>query len=504
VKRDEEHGWLQVARFIRTVTILGLAFVFGVGLGPLLNACSSGSSFDQVVAAVGFDPYHLSDDGHRQLDRFRTVFFQYASDPENTRQLKQFADAFKRVEAAYVERVPEAKLIDAAIDGVEAKAPKPHSMMAAQLVEVALDGMMASLDPHSAYLNPDELRESEMVTTGEFGGLGIQVTQEDGVLKVIAPLEGTPADLAGIKAGDRITQLDGNNVKGMSLKDAVNAMRGDPGTMIRLTIQRGSQPPFDVALTRAIITIEPVRWRVEGDVGYLRIVSFNEKVADRVEESLRQMQDGRLKPLKGVVVDLRNNPGGLLDQSLAVADDFLDEGVIVSIRGRDGTGSRAFTANGGALTHGLPLVVLINGGSASASEIVASALRDHDRATIMGTQSFGKGSVQTVMRLPVEGALKLTTALYYAPMGETIQARGVTPDIRINGIVDDNEAHEVDLPGALPATPSQFKPVAASVDVSACPPVGPQQDRELGCAVAYLHAGSTPQFLAAIGLSAKL
>jgi carboxyl-terminal processing protease len=330
------------------------------------------------------------------------------------------------------------------------------------------------------------------------------VTQEEGVLKVIAPLEGTPADRAGMRSGDLITHLNGGTVKGMSLKDAVNAMRGEPGTAIRLTIQRTEQPPFELSLTRAIITIEPVRWRVENDVGYLRIVSFNEKVAERVEISMREMQDGRRQTLKGLVLDLRNNPGGLLDQSLAVADDFLDEGIIVSIRGRDGAGSRAFTANTGDLAKGLPMVVLINGGSASASEIVASALRDHDRATVMGNESFGKGSVQTVMRLPVEGALKLTTALYYAPSGETIQARGVSPDIRITGIAGENEAHEVDLPGALPGSAGALRAEATSVDISACPPIGPQEDRELGCAIAFLKAGSTPQFLASIGLSDKL
>ncbi|MCU0837685.1 MAG: S41 family peptidase [Rhodospirillales bacterium] len=495
-------------RIIRTASILGLALALGIGAGPVLNSCSSDASFDQVLAAVGFDPYRLSDDGHRQLDRFRTVFTKYARDPENTRQLKHFTDAFKRVQAAYVERMPESKLIDAAIAGVEAKSPAPHSLPASELVELALDAMTAALDPHSAYLNAEELRESEMVTTGEFGGLGIQVTQEEGVLKVIAPLEGTPADRAGMRSGDLITHLNGDTVKGMSLKDAVNAMRGEPGTSIRLTIQRSEQPAFDVSLTRAIITIEPVRWRVETDIGYLRIVSFNEKVAERVDVSLRELQDSQKQAqragLKGLVIDLRNNPGGLLDQSLTVADAFLDEGVIVSIRGRDGTGSRAFTANTGDLAKGLPIVVLINGGSASASEIVASALRDHQRATVMGTESFGKGSVQTVMRLPVEGALKLTTALYYAPSGETIQARGVSPDIRITGVGGDQEAHEVDLPGALPGAAGSFRPAATTVDVSACPPIGPQEDRELGCAVAFLRAGSTTQFLASIGLSDKL
>jgi carboxyl-terminal processing protease len=494
-----------VERLGKVFSVIALSVVFGIGVGPMLNSCSRDAAIDQVVAAVGFDPYRLSDDGQRQLERFRAVFNEYARDPENTRQLKHFTDAFKRIQAAYVERVSEAKLIDAAITGVRAKAERPRSMPASELVEVALDAMTAALDPHSAYLNAEELRESEMVTSGEFGGLGIQVTQEEGLLKVIAPLEGTPADRAGMRSGDLITHLNGGTVKGMSLKDAVNAMRGEPGTSIRLTIQRPDQSPFDLTLTRAIITIEPVRWRVESDVGYLRIVSFNEKVAERVQAAMKEMQDGgRRASLKGLVIDLRNNPGGLLDQSLAVADDFLDEGVIVSIRGRDGAGSRAFTANTGDVARGLPIVVLINGGSASASEIVASALGDHSRATIMGSESFGKGSVQTVMRLPVEGALKLTTALYYAPSGETIQARGVSPDIRISGVSSDKETHESDLPGALPGSSGGRKGEAAVVDAAACPPMGPQEDRELGCAVAFLRAGSTPQFLAALGQANKM
>ena len=369
-----------------------------------------------------------------ELARFNAVFATYASDPGNTRQLKHFRDAYKRIRAAYVDDVPERRLIDAAIEGVRGKNLAPGTMSSTAVVEAALDAMTAALDPHSAYLNPEELRESEMVTSGEFGGLGIQVTQEEGRIKVISPIEGTPADRAGIKPGDVIAAIDGKSVDGMSLRDAVNAMRGEPGSRIKLGIQREQNPPFEVAITRAVITIEPLRWRLEGNVGYLRVVSFNEKVADGVEQAIAEMKRNTGGKLQGMVIDLRNNPGGLLDQSLAVSDEFLNSGTIVSIRGRELGSDRTFRAERGDLLDGLPIVVLINAGSASASEIVAGALQDHQRATVIGTRSFGKGSVQTVMRLPVEGALKLTTALYYTPSGEAIQARGVIPDVTITGV----------------------------------------------------------------------
>ncbi|MBK8210937.1 MAG: S41 family peptidase [Rhodospirillales bacterium] len=378
-------------------------------------------------------------------------------------------------------------------------------MSAASLVEAALDAMTASLDPHSAYLNPEELRESEMVTSGEFGGLGIQVTQEEGRIKVISPIEGTPADRAGLKPGDIITAIDGKPLEGMSLRDAVNAMRGEPGSRIKLGIEREKDPPFDVMITRAVITIEPLRWRLEGNIGYLRIVSFNEKVADGVETAIAEMKRNTNGKLQGLVIDLRNNPGGLLDQSLAVSDEFLESGTIVSIRGRELGSDRTFRAERGDLVEGLPIVVLINAGSASASEIVAGALQDHQRATVIGTRSFGKGSVQTVMRLPVEGALKLTTALYYTPSGEAIQARGVVPDITLTGADDGSDpAHEIDLPGALPAQGEAKHNSQGAVDVNACPAIGQSADRELGCAINLLRAGSADSFLASLGLKARL
>lgn len=493
-------------RFGKTSVVAVALVAFAIGLAPTLSNCASnGVLVERVAEAIGVDPYRLSDSGSHELARFNSTFQTYASDPHNTRQLKQFRDAYKRIRSSYVQEVSESKLIDTAIRGVQQKNPAPHSLPATEVVELALDAMTASLDPHSAYLNPEELRESEMVTSGEFGGLGIQVTQEDSKIKVISPIEGTPADRAGVKPGDIILQLDGRAVEGMSLRDAVNAMRGQPGTTIRLTMVRDEGAPFELSLTRAVITIEPVRWRMEADnIGYLRIVSFNERTGESVEQALNDMRKVRPR-LKGIVIDLRNNPGGLLDQSLAVADEFLDNGVLVTIRGRDAGSERGFWANTGDLARDIPLVVLVNSGSASASEIVAAALQDHGRATVMGTRSFGKGSVQTVMRLPIEGALKLTTALYYSPSGEAIQARGVVPNITLNGAEDKTqEAHETDLPGSLPAKGQGHHTTTASVDVQACPVASDGKDRELGCAVSYLRAGSTDRFLVQVGTKPKL
>jgi len=488
-------------RKVRTALAVAVAVVVGLNLVQALHGCSGESpAMGRFAEAVGMDPYSLNENGSRELARFNAVFTTYATDAENTRQLKHFRDAYKRVRSAYVHNVTDSELVNAAIDGVKENNPEPGSIPAKDLVETALDAMTASLDPHSAYLNSEEYREMNLVMSGQFGGLGIKVMQENKLIKVISPIEDTPADRAGIQPGDLITHIDGQPVLDMSLREAVYAMRGQPGTSIRLTIQRAESAAFDVAITREIITVRPVRWRVENDIGYLRIVSFNEKVEDDVEEAMSQIREELGSRARGLVLDLRNNPGGALDQSLAVADDFLDEGVIVSIRGRDPAKDHAFAASDGDLSYGLPMVVLINAGSASASEIVAAALQDHRRATVMGRRSFGKGSVQTVMRLPVDGALKLTTALYYGPSGETIQVSGVQPDIILDG-VDTNPdfKREADLPGALPERGHHSQASKMTLDGTSCPAVGKDEDRELGCAMALLRAGSTDRFLASIG-----
>ena len=355
-----------------------------------------------------------------------------AGSSDTFRQLKLFGDVFERVRSEYVEEVTDEKLI-----------------------ETAINGMLTSLDPHSGYLDAKRYRDMQVQTKGEFGGLGIEVTMENGLVKVVSPIDDTPAHRAGIQAGDIITHIDSEPVLGLSLSEAVEKMRGPVDTLIALTLRReGDDEPLDVSMARAVITISPVRYRVEKDVGYLRVTAFNEQTEAKVKEGIEDIRAELGPSLKGFVIDLRNNPGGLLEQAIAVSDAFLDRGEIVSTRGRRTDSIQRFNARRGDLAEGLPLVVLINGGSASASEIVAGALQDHHRAIVMGTQSFGKGSVQTIMPLPGHGAIRLTTARYYTPAGTSIQAKGIVPDIevrqsRIEVIEDANGRREADLRGRL-------------------------------------------------------
>ncbi len=327
---------------------------------------------------------------------------------ETYRQLDLFGDVFERIHTDYVTEVEDAPLIEAAING-----------------------MLQSLDPHSGYLNPDTFRAVQVQTRGEFGGLGIEVTMEGGVVKVVAPIDDTPAAKAGIKAGDLITHLDGEPILGLALDQAVDKMRGPVNTQLRLTVVRESEDaPLEFTITRDIITAQSVRWRTEGDIGYIRITTFNEQTESGLEQALSELTDDIGQDMVGFVLDLRNNPGGLLDQAVAVADAFLDKGEIVSTRGRDNRDIQRYQSRPGDLAKDIPIIVLINGGSASASEIVAGALQDHRRAVILGKKSFGKGSVQTIIPLRGggEGALKLTTAKYYTPSGRSIQAKGIEPD----------------------------------------------------------------------------
>ncbi len=298
------------------------------------------------------------------------------------------------------------------------------------LMEGAINGMLTSLDPHSNYLNTKNFDDMKVQTRGEFGGLGIEVSMENGLVKVVSPIDDTPAARAGLKPGDMITQLDGQAVQGMSLPQAVEKMRGPINSEIKLTIQRKGRDPFDVKLTRATIRIQSVRSHMVGDdIGYIRITSFNEQTDVGLNNAMKNIKQQAGSKLRGIVLDLRNNPGGLLDQAVAVSDAFLDKGEIVSTRGRRADDAQRYDARPGDIAAGLPLAVLINGGSASASEIVAGALQDHHRAILMGTRSFGKGSVQTIIPLPGHGAMRLTTARYYTPSGRSIQAKGIEPDI---------------------------------------------------------------------------
>ncbi|HIC71951.1 MAG TPA: S41 family peptidase, partial [Alphaproteobacteria bacterium] len=351
---------------------------------------------------------------------------------ETYRQLNMFGDVFERVRSEYVEEVDDAELIEAAIQG-----------------------MLSSLDPHSTFLNSKAYGEMQVHTRGEFGGLGIEVTMENGLVKVVSPIDDTPAYKAGMQPGDLIVGIDGEPVFGLTLGEAVELMRGPVNSEIVITVQRsGVEQPFDVAITRDVIRIRSVKSRAEGKVAFIRVTSFNEQTESGVEKAMRELRKEIGDGLQGVVIDLRNNPGGLLDQAVAVSDAFLEKGEIVSTRGRGSRGGQRFNARAGDIAEGLPVVVLINGGSASAAEIVAGALQDHRRAIILGTRSFGKGSVQTVIPLPGEGAMRLTTARYYTPSGRSIQAKGIEPDILVDaGTIqvtsDAARRREEDLRGRL-------------------------------------------------------
>lgn len=332
-----------------------------------------------------------------------------ASNTSVYEQLDLFGDIFERIRGSYVEEVDDAALIEAAING-----------------------MLTSLDPHSSYLSPDDAAKMRVSTSGEFGGLGIEVTQEEGWVKVVSPMDGTPADAAGVVAGDFITAVDGESVLGLTLNEAVELMRGPVGSEIIITIVReGEVEPFDVSIIRDTIKLTAVRSRSEGNAVVLRVTTFNEQTFPNLQEGIAEQVEaaGGFDNIDGIVLDLRNNPGGLLSQAVYVSDAFLDAGEIVSTRGREASDGDRFNATPGDLAQGKPIVVLINGGSASASEIVAGALQDHRRAIVVGTNSFGKGSVQTVIPLQGDGAMRLTTARYYTPSGRSIQALGISPDI---------------------------------------------------------------------------
>ena len=344
------------------------------------------------------------------------------------RQLNLFGDVFERVRSDYVEVPDDSKLIESAING-----------------------MLAGLDPHSSYMDPKSFKDMQVETSGEFGGLGIEVTMEDGLIKVVAPIDETPAAKAGILANDLITNLDDDQVQGMTLNQAVEKMRGPVNTKIKITIMRkGQDKPIEVSLTREVIRVRSVRSQVEGDdVGYIRMTQFTEQTTDGLKKAITDITAKVSNDkLKGYILDLRNNPGGLLDQAISVSSAFIQRGEIVSTRGRNPEETQRFTAQGGDLTKGKPLIVLINGGSASASEIVAGALQDHKRATLVGTRSFGKGSVQTIIPLGSgNGALRLTTARYFTPSGKSIQAKGIVPDIEVLQDVSDELKSRTDTKG---------------------------------------------------------
>jgi len=450
---------------LRTGLLLGAAFAAGVVAGP-----ASGLLAGQF--GVRLFPIALAQDSGRA---------------ETYRLLTLFGDVFERVRADYVEPVNDRDLI-----------------------ENAINGMLTGLDPHSSYMNAKAFRDMQVQTRGEFGGLGIEVTQENGVIKVISPIDDTPASRAGVKAGDLILSLDGHTVQGLTLNDAVDKMRGPPNSKIRLTIKRdGVDQPLELTMTREIIKIQVAKSHLEGnDIGYIRLTGFNELTDSGLRKAFAALKEKAGDTLHGIVLDLRNNPGGLLDQAVAVSDDFVDQGEVVSTRARHPEDSQRWDAKGGDITNGLPLVVLINGGSASASEIVAGALQDHHRAVLVGTRSFGKGSVQTVIPLPGNGAMRLTTARYYTPSGRSIQGLGIAPDVEVAESRTEQPhfgpEREADLNRALSnsgGTPEAAAPPRSDLplmvhDVPKLPPEGfpafdpakPDTDFQLQQALAVLRA----------------
>ena len=392
----------------------------------------------------------------------------FAAAADTYRQLNLFGDVFEKIRTDYVEKPDEAKLVEAAING-----------------------MLTSLDPHSSYMDAKAFRDMQVQTKGEFGGLGIEVTQEDGILKVVTPIDDTPAAKAGILSGDIIIAIDGDQATGLTLDQAVDKMRGAINSPVTLKIQRGPNKDVkDIKIVRDVIKVQSVRSHLEGgDIGYIRITQFTEQTFDGLKAVMEKFDaDQPGAKLKGYILDLRNNPGGLLDQSIEVVNAFVDKGEIVSTRGRNADETQRFNARpGGDLSHGKQVVVLINGGSASASEIVSGALQDHKRATLIGTRSFGKGSVQTIMPLGENGALRLTTARYYTPSGRSIQAKGIEPDIQILEDVPDELKGKDDTKGEASLKGHLKNGEDEKTGSQAYVPPDAKNDRQLIAAVDLLH-----------------
>jgi carboxyl-terminal processing protease len=413
----------------RAGLLLGVAFVAGVALGPVAG---------QLGQRLGFAPAALAD---------------VSGNSDTYRLLTLFGDVFERVRADYVDPVPDK-----------------------QLVENSISGMLTGLDPHSNYMDAKAFRDMQVQTKGEFGGLGIEVTQDGGWIKVISPIDDTPASRAGIKSGDLITAIDGKTVQGLALADAVDKMRGPPSSKITLTVHRdGVDKPLEISMLREVIKIQVVKQRMEPDnIGYVRLSQFTEQADAGLRSAVQQLKSEAAKTgsgkLTALIFDLRNNPGGLLDQAIAVSSDFIDQGEIVSTRARHAEDSQRWNAKGGDIIEGIPLVVLTNNGSASSSEIVAGALQDHRRAVLLGTKTFGKGSVQTVIPLPGNGAMRLTTARYYTPSGRSIQGLGIVPDVVVQETrevqAQFGPEHEADYNHVLSnsgGTPQQTEPPRADL-----------------------------------------
>ncbi len=529
--------WSRLPSVLMVVLALGVATVFLPGLsGCALQDGPVGRWVSSLTGTHGLPKAAIED-----LKRFQEVYHEKSvADGTRKEQFSQFVDAFKVARRSYVKKISDADLITYAIKGlededeawfVEDDGTPSGKATPEKVVEVALDGMLTSLDPHSGYMTPKEFKDLMADTQGEFGGLGIEVQKGDGFLKIVSPIEDTPADRAGVMAGDKITHVDGQSIKEWSMTKAVRHLRGKPGTPVTITVEREKREPFDITVVRDIIQVRAVKSALYDNYLHLRITSFSERLTSDVREAFEDTFMDIGHDLKGVVLDLRNNPGGLLTQSVELSDLFLDEGTVISVRGRKEDDVRNYGVEQGELARGLPVVVLVNGGSASASEIVSGALQDHNRAILMGRRTFGKGSVQTIMPLMREGAVRLTTALYYLPSGRTIQQVGVAPDIRLD-LPEKKEAEEkdevkeedakkdekgnhpfsasreADLPHVLKAkeyadNTHDKEGALGNTSIEVCPEIGPKKDKELGCALEFLKAGSAKKFFAGLDVKGR-
>lgn len=489
---------------LRTLSVLRFLSIFVfLFLNSILVGCSSNSPMARVF--VGFDTnFNRSYQKTPEFKKFISVYNLYAAKNRTLKQqIVHFTDAYNRVRDNYVEDLEDSKLLAVATEGIRKLKGRPGTILPQIVTEAALDELLTSLDPHSSYLNPEEYKESQIATTGEFGGLGIEINMHPKlkVIRVISPIADTPASRAGIMPGDLITHVNETSIKGVSMRDVVKKLRGPPGTSVRLTILRNQATIFKVSVVRAIIKIQPVKWYTEGNIGIIRVTHFISNSELALKSAIRELTAKLDYKLKGLVLDLRNNPGGLLNQSIAVADLFLEQGTVVSVRSKSDS-NRDFSASGKVFIKKVPMVVLVNQGSASASEIVAGALQDYKRAIVMGRKSYGKGSVQTIAPLNWDGALRLTTALYYLPSGRTIQGRGIIPDIELApSKVSADKKSEIDLPNSLKIKKGAIsQPSRHTLKESSCPVGGPEKkDRMLGCAILFLKSGSEADFLYLIG-----
>ncbi|HYG91314.1 MAG TPA: S41 family peptidase [Azospirillum sp.] len=448
------------------------------------------------------------------MDRYRQEFAKLHNGgtmpSSSDRNVLLFADVMRRVLAEHVKPGDPQTLVAKAIQGLQKKKKEDPAANDRALTEGALDTMLSSLDPYSSFLDSEHFRYMREQTQGEFGGLGIEVTmdEESGLVRVVSPIDGSPASRAGLRTGDLISRIDDHAVKGLNLRDAVARMRGPVGTSVALTLRRSNiENPVRVSLTRAIVKIQPVRYRLEGNVAYIRVAAFNQQTAHSLDEAVEDMRRQTGGKLAGAVLDLRNNPGGLLDQAVNVADRFLEAVDIVSVRGRDPEENRRYSGTPGDLLAGLPLVVLINSGSASASEIVAGALQDHNRALLFGARSYGKGSVQTISSLSGDVGIRLTTARYFRPSGGLVDCFGISPNLEIKpagpppppgappGAANGEETHPdpatCDSSATPPPPPRGWRMEDLCGDVAVSGPPKPEEDRPLMCAVSAIRTRLT-------------